>query len=114
MMIQSLKSQARNSCEFCRQCPCVVDGIDGSATFEEADEMLNNMNTDSQYSALSLPERKSLRYLCYRRFHRVLYGIGKRGQRKELPLCVMNAIREKYPEEDNSNTTGFRHLTTGN
>jgi hypothetical protein len=50
---------------------------------------------------------KEIRYELYHISSRFINGILGKGNRKELPLCVVGEIKDSYPASG-GNYTGFR------
>ena len=77
-------------CEHCGQSPCVMveneDQFQGLLQLYQYDENLAN---------------RQRRFKMYQEMTRMIHGgyLGK-GNRKELPLCVTEAIRNTFPNND--------------
>jgi hypothetical protein len=92
-------------CLICDQAPCwlhsdggMVITSDGHATVGE----------NREFADLSHEERKAIRHTCYRRFNKLIHGIGKKRKRNKLPDCVVDGIRESFPEPNEEDYVGFR------
>jgi len=72
-------------------------------------DMLPTVGENREFSDLTHDERKAIRYACYGRFHTLIHGIGKKRKRNKLPDCVVDGIRENFPEPVNGEYVGFRH-----
>lgn len=94
-------------CPKCNQSPCVVHT-------EEATEIINDVAQKQEvlapddYFQLSFEQKKMLRFECYKRFYTLVYGIGKKGERKPLPDCVVAEIHDYFPKADDEEYVGFR------
>ena len=44
-------------------------------------------------------ENNQIRKQCYKVFMTLLHGSLGRGNRRELPRCIVDAIRDEYPDE---------------
>jgi hypothetical protein len=60
-----------------------VDAVKAENTSTDVDESMAN---------------KSYRFAAYRTYARVKYGYLGKGNRKPLPLCVTNGIRDNFPD----------------
>ncbi len=51
---------------------------------------------------------KQRRFFCYREFTRIFHGILSSGDRRKLPECVEENIRECFPNLNGEAITGFK------
>jgi len=67
-----------------------------------------------EFAGLSHEERKAIRHTCYRRFNKLIHGIGKKRKRNKLPDCVVDGICEHFPEPDAADYVGFWNAEENN
>ncbi len=87
-------------CNHCQEDPCdwsllgrtIVDSVRADHQADTVDEGMTN---------------KSYRFAAYRTYAQVKYGYLGKGNRKPLPICVTNGIRDNFPDP-NSVYVGFR------
>jgi hypothetical protein len=78
-------------CNYCQEDPCdwsllgrtIVDSVRADHQADTMDEGMRN---------------KTYRYAAYRTYAQVKYGYLGKGNRKPLPLCVTNGIRDTFPD----------------
>jgi hypothetical protein len=92
-------------CKHCEHCPCVLDQMDPDMdpTRNLYDHLMcrgDDMKDDDVTN-------KEIRYELYHISSRFINGILGKGNRKELPLCVVGEIKDSYPASC-GNYTGFR------
>jgi hypothetical protein len=90
---------------YCRECnkyPCYLYHEWVADVWENAIDVLAGRD----YSTLDNEERKKVRFPLYRGFYRIIHGIGQKRKREPLPECVVNRIKETYPDPDGY--VGFR------
>ena len=82
-----------DECKFCHYSPCITQG-------EAAAEIL-------EIAASSPVTNKQARFQLYQSFCREIFGVLGKGNRRQLPGCVVTLIQNMYPEEKPENYTGF-------
>ena len=51
---------------------------------------------------------KQKRFCCYKQFAYIIHGHLSKGDRQQLPKCVLDGIRESWPEDSEDKYTGFK------
>ena len=84
-------------CAECAEIPCSIirdkEALD--LCFAAADKMVNSTNSQK-------------RWFCYTNYHKFIFGPGSAGVRIPLPHCSEKAVRERYPEDDESKYVDFK------
>lgn len=83
-------------CNLCDSDPCTWTDI----CEEVVDHVEGQRNTVQDQNNL-------LRKYGYQKAVEILYGVLGRGNRVQLPKCVVNGIRNKYPD-DNGEYMGYK------
>jgi len=92
-------------CKLCNESPCILnlspDGVRSGRTlheflFEKGDSMMEQGIANIE-----------IRYALYRDATTFINGYLGKGNRKELPACVVGEIRDSYPAKG-GNYTGFK------
>ena len=87
-----------NMCQFCKKCPCVW--------YQGQQVLTNSINqkwsTSSDGKIIDqngdiIPNNK-IRYFLYQSFIKQHYGILGYGNRVKLPECVINGIKNTFPD----------------
>jgi hypothetical protein len=78
-------------CNHCKQDPCEWSSL--GRIIVEAVRAENTATTGDRAVA-----NKSYRFAAYRTYARVKYGYLGKGNRKPLPHCVTNGIRDNFPD----------------
>ena len=89
-------------CRYCRSSVCIAE--------EKANAAVQwYLDTDSgvTFSQMSPKERSSVRKQIYREYVRTEFGPLGPGVRREIPMCVVTAIRAFFPSSDGK-YMGFR------
>lgn len=83
-------------CGFCNETPCVITGCY---------DMLCQLGDSKQSIGMS---NREIRFELYREATRFLHGFLGKGNRRQLPLCVIGEIHDLYPAEKGTKYTGFK------
>ena len=83
-----------DECEFCHYSPCITKG-------EAAAFILETTGTCAS-------DNKQGRFQLYKSFCREIFGVLGKGNRRQLPGCVVDLIQATYPEKNPDNYTGFQ------
>jgi hypothetical protein len=78
-------------CDDCGQDPCWTET-------EEGDNILASVKSDFESDDSGLVTPKMCRHKCYKEFNRLIFGVGKKGERNDLPKCILASIRSVFPE----------------
>ena len=92
--------------KYCRECdsePClwyehkevVIAGVENWILIRDA-------NGGTRYSP------NECRKYCYQQCVRAIHGILGRGERLQLPQCVIAQVRNRYPNPEDTGYMGFR------
>jgi hypothetical protein len=92
-------------CLICDQSPCRRHSDEGMVIISDGHATVGE---NREFGDLTHQERTAIRYACYGRFHTLIFGIGKKRKRNELPDCVVDGIREEFPEPNPVDYVGFR------
>lgn len=76
-------------CEYCYKDPCMWDTV--SATVLES---IRKKQQESNYA------HNELRKIGYKTAVNKIHGVLGRGNRVQLPQCVVNGVRNEYPDCD--------------
>ncbi len=92
-------------CKVCNEEPCFCyqfqDQVIAACEFMEFER-----GSDNASPPMTNNERRKL---CYREFTRAIHGSLGVGNRVQLPACVVQFVRDKYPDENNS-YMGFKDM----
>ena len=83
-------------CESCGSSPCVWT--------ENKQQLL----TDNAYLLEEKSTNKQGRFYAYKQMVYALHGHLGKGQRRELPGCVVDGVRALWPEDNKRKYTGFK------
>ena len=90
-----------NVCSICQQNPCVV--VEHLSYIHEIAMHLRNKGESN----------RAIRYQLYRRLSNKLHGPLGRGNRVPLPDCLVDFVRENFPNENTAEQyVGFRPAPT--
>ena len=85
-------------CEKCEFAPCIWEQYGVSIVAECQNIHAHEPTvTNSQY-----------RKTCYQKFSRCVHGYLGKGNRRELPECVLCNIREMFPNKEDEKYMGFK------
>ena len=88
-------------CDDCKEDPCLMEThqeqFQGLLEFYRADELLTS--------------NRQRRFKMYREMTRLIHGYLGKNNRKELPKCIADCIRDAFPNEPNVAYIGFRDTT---
>ena len=89
------------SCVYCNSSPCVLDqGL--YDLFSEGGMLQDDGQDDIKYI------KRQIRYDMYRKASQFIYGPLGKGNRKQLPHCVVSEIHDFAPEDDKENFVGLQ------
>ena len=87
-------------CPHCDQEPCVwVENREAVVVHVQHKEL----SVADNYNMANNEKRRH----CYQFFSRVINGVLGRGNRIPLPSCVVDGVRETYPNEEGMEHMGF-------
>jgi hypothetical protein len=94
-----------NECKHCLQTPCYLDQKDESLdTQKELFDYLMDRGESMMDSGL---KNNEIRYELYRIASCFCHGYLGKGNRQELPVCVIGEIKDAFPAQG-GNYTGFK------
>ena len=97
------KQMGTQACEHCKKIPCL---------WEKHMDVILEYGAHLEAGKAEYYDPKSgnsaLRKEIYSRFVFEEHGILQKGHRVEIPSCVLNRIREKWPAEPGCTYMGFR------
>lgn len=85
-------------CDSCKKASCIWD--------EHEDSILEKVSDWKIYGRFQ--SNSTLRKKCYQYFAAVLYGHLGHGNRRELPECIVENVRQILPNENASEYMGFK------
>ena len=97
---KKIKTDEFATCVYCNYSPCILD----QGLYEVLSEGGLLRGDDNDIHSI----RKQIRYDMYRQASRFIYGILRKGNRKQLPHCVVAEIHDFAPEDVKENYVGFQ------
>ena len=92
-------------CDVCHTVPCFVYQFQEQVIAScEVMEITRRCNDD--VPPLTNNERRKW---CYKEFTRAIYGSLGKGNRVRLPACVLEFVRNKYPDQNHA-YMGFKEM----
>ena len=91
-------------CELCDTVPCFV--------YQFLDQVIAScevMEITRRCDDVPPPNNNERRKLCYKKFTRAIHGSLGQGNRVRLPACVVEFVRNRYPDEDHA-YMGFKDM----
>lgn len=83
----------------CDQCGCVP------CIWSQNEE---NIQHDNSYLMGEDSTNKQRRFYAYKQMVYALYGHLGKGNRRQLPQCVVDGVRANWPEDNKRKYTGFK------
>ena len=94
------KTKDDNTCVYCNSSPCILDqGL--YDLLSEGGLLHDDGQDDMKYI------QKQIRYDMYRKASQFIYGPLGKGNRKQLPHCVVSVIHNFAPEDAKENAVGL-------